>query len=95
MNWTPEIIKDNILTNDKWVERAIVAIYRRQTESERASAQTKHQNGVGFSAFHAMPGTYYARWVLGGKSLSGKHLEKARKIALRYVGQLSAIANQS
>lgn len=92
--YEPEGIKGLIKVSNKAVERAMVALYERQTQLEQNGEMTVESNGVGFSAFHAKLGTYYARWVLDGKRLSGAHLERARTIALRYVGQLTDIANE-
>lgn len=92
MTWDKEQIRTAIQTRDSVVERAIVAIYRLQTADEQNSSETKHRNGVGFSGAHASLGTYYARWILSGRHLSGSHLIKARNLALHYVGQLEAVA---
>ena len=75
-------------SNPQWVERAMVCLYNRQTEAEKATGETVKHNGVGFSGAHSLMGTYYAKWVLAGNRLNGKHLEKARCIALKYTGQL-------
>ena len=75
------------------VERAMVVLYERQTEDEQHSRTAKYQNGVGFSGAHAKRGTYYAKWVMGGRSLSGRHLINARRIALRHSKQLVEAAN--
>ncbi len=90
--WTPAAIAALLDRNDLAVERAVLAIYRRQTSDERESASTRHDNGVGFSAVHAGLGSYYARWILSGRRLDGRHLEKARRMMHRYVGQLAEIA---
>ena len=50
-------------------------------------------NGMGFASWGARNGTYYANWIKSGKHLSGKHLEKARKMAMYHAGQLTNIAN--
>jgi hypothetical protein len=92
--WTKEKILDLLERNPKAVERAIVRIYERQTEDEKAGQNTKHLNGMGFSGAHAAQGTYYAKWVLSGRRLTGAHLEKARNIAKRYAGQLLEIAKR-
>ena len=91
--WTKDEIKNAILTDDRWVERAIVAIYKRQTSHEQQIGSTMVNNGVGFAHCHAYTGSYYARWINSGKNLTGHHVAKGRKIALRYVGQLTKIAN--
>ncbi|MCI0525954.1 MAG: hypothetical protein L0Y56_00675 [Nitrospira sp.] len=74
------------------VERAIIAIYSRQTQEEQVSESTLRLNGIGFSGADARLGSYYARWIQNGKRLSGKHLERARKMTLKYRKQLLEIA---
>lgn len=91
--WNRARIRQILKMNDKAVERAMVALYDRQTRDEKATSDTKHNNNVGFSGAHAKKGSYYARWVLSGRKLDGYHLEKARGIALRYTRQLAEIAN--
>ncbi len=95
-DWTPETIKALLDRDVLAVERAIVAIYRRQTEDEKESYETKHHNRVGFAACHAHLGSYYARWILSGRHLSGSHVERARRMVRHYAGQLHqiALANQ-
>ena len=92
--WTKEKIQALIRTNPTAVERAIVAIYNRQTSDEKVTSNTRHTNHRGFRSNHAPRGSHYARWVLSGRHLSGYHLETARKIALRYHRQLCEIANE-
>ena len=45
--------------------RAIVRLFKLQTSDEISSAETKHENSVGFSAADAKAGTRMARWLLG------------------------------
>jgi len=92
--WTREAIQIILETNTKAVERGIVRIYERQTEDEQQSDNTKHSNSRGFNAADAKYGSYLARWVIGGRHLSGKHLAKAREMTIRYSGQLADLANQ-
>jgi hypothetical protein len=92
---TPEYIKYVLVNNPKAVDRAIVAIYHRQTLDEQLESDTKHSNGVGFSGSDARVGTYFAKWILSGNKLSGKHLVKATTIAHKYVRQLCEIAKEN
>jgi len=100
--YTKEKIKELIVTSDKAVERGLVAIFNLQTFDERKSEETREKNGVGFSAFDAPIGSafdapigsYYAKWIKSGKHLNGRHLIKARKLILKYIGQLTKIANK-
>lgn len=89
---TKEQIKSLLLSSDRAVERAMCALYARQTADERSSGTTQHLNGRGFNAFDANTGSYYARWVQSGRRLTGRHLVKARAMALRYLGQLAEVA---
>lgn len=92
--WTKEEIKKMLQKSNKAVERGITAIYTRQLADERLSECTKYHNGVGFSAFDAKRASYYAKWIHSGKHLSGIHITKARKIAIKYAQQLTDMANQ-
>jgi hypothetical protein len=89
--------KDDIIAlldrNPLAVERAIIAIFKLQTAHEQSAESTLEQNGVGFGHCHAHYGSYMAKWIMSGRHLSGKHLEKARRMAKRYSRQLVEIAN--
>jgi len=91
--WTSTEIRHLVETTNRGVERGILAIYARQTEDEKSLGDTKHLNGRGFSGAHARLGTYYAKHILSGGHLTGDHLFKARKLVLRYIGQLVEVAN--
>jgi len=88
----PDYIRWLLNMNDRAVERAMVAIYNRQTADEQSAQDTKHSNGIGFSGADARLGSYYAKWVLSGKNLTGNHLMKARMMSQKYVRQLTDIA---
>lgn len=91
--WTRPLINALLKQNNRAVERAMVRLHDLQTRDEQRDSTTRVLNNAGFSAAHARRGTYYARWVLGGRRLTGWHLENARKIALRHSRQLVEIAN--
>lgn len=91
--WTRTEIETLINTSDRAVGRAMVAIWRRQTQDEQATETTRHHNGIGFSGWTARSGSYYAGWVLSGRQLTGRHLDRARRIALHHAAQLTRIAN--
>lgn len=93
MSWTKDKIADLLKSNDRAVEKAMVALYNRQTSDEQRDSHTRHDNQRGFRANHASKGSYYARWVIGGRPLSGRHLTNARNIALHYTQQLADEAN--
>ena len=92
--WTRPEIENMVRTNDRAVERAMLALLSRQTQDEQTQGTVNHDNGKGFAASNSKSGTYFAKWVQSGRQLNGKHLDKARKIALYHAGQLTDIANK-
>lgn len=91
-------------TNPIAVERAVLAIYNRQTKDEQASETTREANGVGFNMYDARTAAYWVSWITGKKNgkvvgprrhLTGKHLEQARKMMHKYVRQLADIASEN
>jgi hypothetical protein len=89
--WTPDSIKALLDRNDLAVERAVVAVFNRQTDDEQEAFETKHRNGRGFASCHAHMGSYYAKWVLSGRRLDGRHLDRARRMMRHYAGQLAEV----
>lgn len=81
-------LQSGLDTHSKWVEQAIVVLYKRQTNEEQHAEATRVLNGRGFAACDARSGTYMAKWILSGKNLNGKWLDKARKMAKKYSRQL-------
>lgn len=90
----PDYIKWLLDMNDRAVERAMIVLYERQDADEQSAESTLKQNGRGFSSWDARKGTYYARWVMSGRNLTGHHLTKARIMAKKYVKQLAEVATQ-
>ena len=81
-------IKALLMSDSVAVGKAMVVLYERQTSAEQHTSTTHVTNGRGFSAFHAKKGTYYAKWVKGGRQLTSYHLANARKMACHYLSQL-------
>jgi hypothetical protein len=91
--WTTDRIVQLLNTSDRAVERAVVAIYQRQTADEQAASVTCHDNTVGFSGCDAIRGSYWARLIMRGYHLYPDKLAKARKMVVKYRRQLTEIAN--
>jgi hypothetical protein len=97
---TKDSIRELLLKSDAAVERGILAIYDRQTQDEKVSETTNHQNGVGFSGADAQILSSFAeqiekklqRGIKAGQCLSVKQMELARKKIVRYSRQLLEIA---
>ncbi len=80
------------------VGRALVALFRRQTEDERTANATKHDNSVGFSAPDAKSGTLSAKAFMKHGTLEDwqlakwMRLENGRPRIVKYADQLNQIA---
>jgi hypothetical protein len=102
IEWTKESIKENLQNNDTWVIRGVVAIYNLQTSEEQRLERTKEHNGVGFNCIDGDIMSSFATQIIQWNNdtikkfhtpLSKKQLKLARKKILKYVGQLTNIAN--
>lgn len=91
--WNKESIQALLDTNDRAVERALVAIYHRQTDSEKASDNTTNANGVGFSAYDAPLLSDIAKKCIYWRGLTNGQLRLVRPKVRRYWRQLAEIAN--
>ena len=88
---TRELTQEDVikaLDDREFLERALVALYRQQTPDEQTAENAQHLNGAGFSAHTAKYGTYLAKWVIGGKILSGFHVERAKGVCKVHAKQL-------
>lgn len=92
--WTKEEIRKNLEISDKWVTKAVVAIFKYQTEYEKNAETTHDNNNVGFSGCDAQIMSSFAKWINRGLNLTPKQMVIARKKAIKYAGQLTKIANK-
>lgn len=98
------MIKSNIEQSDKWLIRAVLAIFECQTNDEKNSESTKHNNSVGFNGVDANIMSSFAKQMLVwnrhvkagtnryDKPLSDKQLQIARRTMMKYAGQLARIS---
>lgn len=93
--WEKAEIRNILLKSNRAVEKGIAAIFERQTTDEQYSQTARHSNGIGFSSAHASKGSYMAKWVGQGKSLTGPYIFMGRQLILHYVRQLVEIANEN
>jgi len=91
MTWTKDRIIQELGHNNNLVERAILAIYQNQTADEKATQKTRYRNGQGFSSADAHLGSYLATYIQNGHRLSGRFLEKGRRLTIKYSEQLYRI----
>ena len=89
-------VKEKIRTDNRWLFRAIIVIYSKQTADEQATDCTRHENGVGFSGCDAEILSSFARHILRWNNgerkypspLSAKQIALARKKMPKYAGQI-------
>ena len=91
-----------IAENNYWLYRAILAIYDRQTESEKKYEDVTHRNGQGFTPADARILCSFAKQILKrnnnqretlyDNSLSEKQQDWARRLMPKYARQLVRIA---
>jgi hypothetical protein len=91
--WSREVILHKLLTDVKWLERGILALYARQTADEQKIKETHRRNGEGFNKPDAVLLSNYAELLNMGRHLSEKQLFIARKKMRKYASQLTRIAN--
>jgi len=91
---TKEDIITLLMTNDKAVERAVVVLFERQTQSEQSSESTHVHNGEGFTPFDAHIMSGMAKWVLRGRPLTPKQLAFLRRGTRKFPSRIGKYAGQ-
>ena len=96
--YTKVQIREILETSQLAVERGILRIYSFQTTNEQAIQDTNVTNGKGYSMYHAKFMSSLAEFLLKsrrpeGERLTPKQLASARKIIVKYAGQLADFAN--
>lgn len=93
--WTEDQIVELLQTSKMACARAVIALYDRQTESEKELGETNVENGRGFSAYDAefMSSIAVAlpKWNM---NLTSRQLAVCRKVLPKYRRQLAEIANE-
>lgn len=89
---TQEFIAQQMEKSDAWLYHSITAIYKWQTEDEKAIQATSHSNGVGFNAIDAHILSSFAKQIASRNFLTPKQKAIARKKMTKYTGQLLNIA---
>lgn len=90
--WTKDQIVENMKISQKVMQRAIIAIYSKQTADEQRTEETRHNNGIGFNGSDAIILSSFAKQIQRGATLSAKQMAIALKKMPKYAGQLERIA---
>lgn len=88
-----DYFKGKLATDAAWVRRAIVAVWKYQTEEEKRIGETKVHNNVGFTGADAKILSSFAIRIFNSNrySLTEKQLKVAFKLMPKYAGQLVRI----
>jgi len=89
--WTEEEIRLNISIMETWAIRALLAIYARQTATEKAIGDTTEHNSVGFTGWDAEILTSMAKQYNERGWLTVKQISVVMKRMPKYAGQLLKI----
>ena len=89
---TAHEIKMKVVTDKRWATRAVVAIYKFQTEDEKYLRETVHTNKVGFNGVDAEILSSFAEQILAGQTMSDKQLAIIFRKIGKYAKQLHRIA---
>jgi hypothetical protein len=89
---TTDFIKEKLSTDDKWLERGILAIWKFQTASEKIQVNTHLYNNVGFNGADGTFLTSLGNFLNKGYHLTAKQKFVARKKMNKYAAQLLRIA---
>lgn len=92
-------IRAMITTDAKWTERAVLALYARQTADEQSAKVTSHHNQMGFSGVDAEWMSSMAEWIgksrrAEGSRLSPKQLQITQRKIGKYARQLLTIIEE-
>lgn len=84
--WTKEAIRENLKTDDMWLIRGLVAIYKKQTDSEQNDGMTKEENGIGFNGVDSIILSDMAKQYITRTFLTARQLNIVRDKMLKYSG---------
>lgn len=91
--WTKDQIKANMLADNRWMMRGLLAIYAHQTPEEQTYGATVEDNGYGFNGVDAEILTSIAQFYIARKFITPGQLAIVRKKMVKYASQLAKIAN--
>lgn len=88
-----ETVNAKLTSDQLFLEKALVALYMKQTLDEQRNEATHHQNNVGFNSADARKCSYCAAWVKSGRHLSGRFLGDMKKRLPKYAKQVAYLYN--
>lgn len=91
--WTVQEMKELLETNDEVLRRCVIALYEQQTDEEQDAEETIVKNGAGYNGADAKIMSSLAQFAIKNKFLTPKQTALARKKIMKYIKQLTDLAN--
>ncbi len=91
-NNAKDIVREQLLTDDAWLVRGLIAIFNRQTADEQQAERTEIHNKMGFNSSDAEILTSFAKQWQQKEWLSDKQMGIIRRKLPKYSAQLARIA---
>lgn len=85
---TLNALQHKLRSDVRWAQRGLLAIYRNQTEDEKASANVINHNSMGFRCMDSIILTSFANQLQQRGSLSPKQMSVVFKLMPKYARQL-------
>jgi len=93
--WSQSEIRVLLETNNDFLKRSLVKMYKRQTESEQERVYTNQRNWVGFNKPDGFKLGSLAKFYIDRGFLTDKQIVLVRRRLVRYTRQITDIANSS
>jgi hypothetical protein len=81
-------LQSKLSTDTRWAQRALLAIYKNQTDDEQVGADVTHHNQMGFRCMDAFILTSFVDQLNKRRSLSPKQMAVVFKLMPKYARQL-------
>ena len=81
-------LQHKLRSDERWAKRALLAIFKNQTEDEKRSANVINHNSMGFRCMDAIILTSFANQLQQRGSLSPKQMSIVHKLMPKYARQL-------
>ena len=77
--WSKDKVKATLQVNDTFLIRSLLVIFDNQTQDEKRTESTNHNNGVGFNGSDANILSSFAKFYQKNQRLSDKQLAITRR----------------
>ena len=88
-----EFVRNKLKSDERWAKQALLKIYDRQTEDEKAAGYTRKYNNIGFSGAHSEIMSSLAVQLIRKGWLSPKQMKVVYKIIPKYTRQVIEISD--